>query len=752
MSKTAQNGAILYFTLQSSMAKRLDSRSKTALLIASAVFAIVTVALIMNWSTEEEAFLGNVALFSLINLNLLALFALAVIVGRNVIKLLFERKKGILGAKLRSRLVGSFVLIALVPMALSFIVSSGLIHQAVEGWFSSKVESLVASSLSLARQYVAQTKMAVRSASDRVRRELVQTGRWQEADSPYIRSLLESLRLSSDLYSLRIIKQDGTVINEAAHATASVDSFAEPPVDRDVLSKLNPDKPLLRLEERGASQFVRLYQRMEDDVLVTSFRMNPEMAHAQSIVHEAYTQYGDLKAVKTPLRTNFFIILALFNLLTLFGAIWVAFFISKQITGPIQALAEGTRSVARGDYEFHLPQPIRDDEIGYLMESFNRMVLDLQSSRKEADQRGGLIEGIVSNLGVGVIALDVEKRVTAMNQAARSFLQIDQAEPDLQGCELCQIVDREQYQQFAPLIESLSSLESKADKAATAETEIRLRKEARELLLVCTAGHIRTHSGLSIGYVLLLDDVTELSRSQHLAAWRDVARRIAHEIKNPLTPLQLSAQRLERLLQSTEVSAAASESVRSIVEHVEIIKRLANEFSEYGRMPTAQFAPSDLDVLVRSTFEVFRVDNPDIHFRYVGKRKVPEMLLDPEQIRGVLINIFTNAVAAVHSVGTSLPTPEILVVLDYDRDEEKARIEIADSGPGIAPADKNKVFEPYFTTKKGGTGLGLAIVSSIIADHQGGITVLDNSPQGTRFLISLPRHPQPTTLRRLGVN
>jgi len=732
------------------MTRRLPTRTKTALLITLAVFLVVTLALIMNWHTDEEAFFGNIALFSLINLNILALLVLVVLVARNVIKLMFERRRGILGAKLRSRLVASFVLIALIPIGLSFLVSSGLIHQAVQGWFNTQVESLVSSSMNLARQYVAQAKVTVRGASRRVHHDLVRIGGWEVPNSARVRDKLEELRHANDLYSLRIVTRGGEVLNEATHATAEVESFAEPPIDSDALGRAAPNSPVLRLEERGASQFVRVYQQLGESVLVSSFRMDPEMVHAQGVVSDAYTQYGDLKAVKDPLRANFFSILALFNLLTLFGAIWVAFFISKQITGPIQALAEGTRSIARGDYNFSLPEPIRDDEIGYLMTSFNQMVADLNLSRGEAERRGRLIEAIISNLGVGVVALDPDKRVTAVNKAARSLLDIKSPEASLPGHQLGQVVPAEHYEQLAQLVGALDSLDSPVDRFGRAEAEIRLRRNSRELLVVCTAGRIQTADGGSLGYVLLLDDVTELSRAQHLAAWRDVARRIAHEIKNPLTPLQLSAQRLERLLQTTEVSSAASESVRSIVEHVEIIKRLANEFSEYGRMPTAQFAPSDLDILARSVFDTYAGSNPEIDFAYEVKNRVPEMLLDPEQIRGVLINILANAVAAVRSVTGHTEKQRITVSLDFDRLSGRARIEIADSGPGIAAADKIRVFEPYFTTKKGGTGLGLAIVSSVISDHQGEVAVYDNAPRGARFVITLPQHPQPTTLRKLG--
>jgi two-component system nitrogen regulation sensor histidine kinase NtrY len=712
---------------------------------------VVSLALIMNWRSDEDAFFSNIALFSLINLNILALLALIVMVGRNVIKLIFERKRGILGAKLRSRLVGSFVLIALIPMSLSFIVASGLINQAVQGWFNTQMESLVSSSLNLARQYVAQSKTSTRGASRRIQRDLLSLNDWSVPNSERVKDRLEQLRHFNDLFAIRIVTRDGSVLNEASHATAGVESFAEPPIDPETLKKVTPSDMILRIEELGASQFVRVYQSIGEAVLVSSYRMDPEMVHAQGVVNDAYNEYGDLKAVKDPIRANFFLILGLFNLLTLFGAIWGAFFISKQITGPIQLLAEGTRNIARGNYDFPLPEPARDDEIGYLMKSFNQMVSDLNNSKREAQRRGSLIEAIISNLGVGVIALDSDKRVTAVNMAARGLLDITKIESECLGQRLLEIVPDSQYSQLAPLVDSLADSGDEAVSSAVSESEIRLRRESRELIVVCTAGRIQGASGAGAEYILLLDDVTEISRAQHLAAWRDVARRIAHEIKNPLTPLQLSAQRLERLLDGKDVSQAVNESTRSIVEHVAIIKRLANEFSEYGRMPTALFAPSDLDAVTRGVVDSFRVDNPDIKFSYELKNKLPEMLLDPDQIRGVLINILANAVAAVKSDGISEERRAIAVTLDFDRKSAKAVLAVADFGPGVAAIDKNRVFEPYFTTKKGGTGLGLAIVSSVVSDHQGEISIFDNKPYGARFIITLPQHPQHTTLRRIGV-
>jgi two-component system nitrogen regulation sensor histidine kinase NtrY len=371
------------------------------------------------------------------------------------------------------------------------------------------------------------------------------------------------------------------------------------------------------------------------------------------------------------------------------------------------------------------------------------MIQELKSSRGEAERRGLLIQTILTNLAVGVIALDNEQRVTAVNTAARKLLELGPQSESSSGLLLTQILSAGQRKALEQVLDALGSGMTDA-----IEVELRLQSGGRELLIVCTAGPISVKEGHDLGYVLLFDDVTELSRAQHLAAWRDVARRIAHEIKNPLTPLQLSAQRLERFFAGRENSATVVDSTRSIVEHVEIIKRLANEFSEYGRMPTARFVATDVAAVVSSVVRTFEADYPDVKVSYSSQTKVPEMLLDPEQIRGVLINVLSNAVAAVrgcHPQGGG----EVSVSLDFERHSTRARIEISDNGPGITAADKSRVFEPYFTTKKGGTGLGLAIVSSVVSDHQGEVRIFDNAPQGVRLVITLPQHPQSTTLRKL---
>jgi two-component system nitrogen regulation sensor histidine kinase NtrY len=722
-------------------------RSKTWIIVAVVAVVFLIGTLVTRSVSQEESVFNNIIVFALVNVNVMALLVLIFMVGRNVMKLIFERRSGILGSKLRSRLVSAFVLIAFIPMTVSFLVASGLINEAMDGWFSTQIDTAVTGAVTIARQHLTTMKIYVRGATSRAQRALEGHGDLSTR-SAALQEILDDIRHANDLYSVRLMSTDGGLIIESSHATAGVDAFKEPRLDSEAIRKVKGPEQIVRIEERGASQFIRSYSTIGSAVLVVSYRMDPEIVQAQGAVNDSFSEYEQLKMFRHPLKTNFMLTLALFNLVSLFGAIWVAFFVAKQITGPIQRLAEGTKSVARGNYDFRL-NPIRDDEMGFLVTSFNSMLSELRSSRDEAQRGSVLIETILANLAVGVIALDPDRRVTTVNSAAGSLLQIDHVNFS-PGVPLGELLRSEDFDRVAPLIETLDA-EVNRGLPQVSEIEMRVDCGGRELLVMCTAGRIVARENQSLGYVLLFDDITDISRSQHLAAWRDVARRIAHEIKNPLTPIQLSAQRLEKLLAGDQYSQAVQESTRTIVEHVALIKRLANEFSEYGRMPTAQFGPTDLSALLANTVANFRENNPDVFFQCEIDGKFPEMLLDPEQIRGVIINILDNAVAAVRGVcsnATSSYSPEVKVRASFDRNKKRALLEFSDNGPGVSAADKSRIFEPYFTTKKGGTGLGLAIVSSVVSDHQGDIRIFDSQPRGVKFVVTLPQHPHPSTLRR----
>jgi two-component system, NtrC family, nitrogen regulation sensor histidine kinase NtrY len=707
-------------------------------LLAFVLAALLFIGVILVQTADEDtASVGsNLLVFSLVNLTVLVLLVLIFLVGRNVVKLIFERRRGILGARLRSRLLAAFLLLLSFPMAVSFVTASGLLSDALEGWFSGQVEGAVSGAVEVAREHIGLMKTLGRSGAQGVVARL-KKDRALLSDRDRLDDFLQESRKLQGLFSLQVVSSAGTVLGLAENAAAGVELFREPELDPKLLRSLSLHGGLIRVEERGARQFIRAYEGWESVVVVASFLVDPEIVLAQSKVNDAFREYEQLRLFRHPLKTSYVLTLAMVSLLSLFGAIWVAFFIAKQLLVPIQLLAEGTQAVARGNYDFRIKN-VRDDEMGFLVRSFNTMIEELKGSRATADRRKRLMESILGRLQVGIITVDRDLRVTSLNAAAQAILEMTGDAPanlhDVQSPlfqRLCELVRR--------------TVENPDDSEAPSE-ETRIDEGDR--IIVATTGRITAaDEGNQDAYVVILDDVTELSKAQHHEAWRDVARRIAHEIKNPLTPLQLSAQRLKKLLGGQEGSESVRECTDTIVEYVSVIARLANEFGKYARMPTAEFALSDLNGLVSSVVLRFAANHPAVVFQCIADNKIPVVHFDVEQIRALLVNLLDNALSAVSSDGRGAGRIDVRTVAE--RGQRRYRIEVVDNGPGIPPAERIRIFEPYFTTKKGGTGLGLAIVTSIVLDHQGTIRVEDASPHGARFVVILPERPQPAAAKRL---
>jgi two-component system nitrogen regulation sensor histidine kinase NtrY len=412
---------------------------------------------------------------------------------------------------------------------------------------------------------------------------------------------------------------------------------------------------------------------------------------------------------------------------------------------PIQRLAEGTEAVARGNYDFQV-RAVGDDEIAFLVRSFNKMTSDLKQSRFDAERRRVLIETILGNLAVGVIALDKDGRITSVNTAGTRMFGLGDPQ-EVRSKPIQEIIDSPTLDALMRVVHETAAAHNEA--LVQPEVEIEITTDGQRRKLIATAGNVETADGKELGTVLIFDDITDLVQAQHMAAWREVARRIAHEIKNPLTPLQLCAQRLQRLLGGSEHSTAVRESTETIVEHVASIKRLADEFSKFARMPTIQYEETNLNDLISSVLGQYAESHPQIIFTYIAGSDALLVLVDKEQIRRVILNVIDNAVAALEENPPTEDSPSITVKTQVVDEGQTVIVEVLDTGPGIPQAQKNRIFEPYFTTREQGTGLGLAIVSSIVADHGGSIRVFDNVPRGTRMLIEFPVLPQETRQRKL---
>jgi len=417
--------------------------------------------------------------------------------------------------------------------------------------------------------------------------------------------------------------------------------------------------------------------------------------------------------------------LLMVTLLILFSATWFGFYLAKELTVPIKELAEATHRIATGDLNFRI-QMKSADEIGTLVQSFNQMTGDLQVSRSELEQRKKYMEIVLKNVAAGVISIDEKGTVTTINTFAEQILEVKSEE--VLDRNITSALPKEYVEQITPLLNELRSSEKDP-----IERQLTLNLEGKSLSLLINLTTLRDEEGKSLGVVAVFDDLTQLIKAQRMAAWREVARRIAHEIKNPLTPIQLSAQRLrkrylEKLGQDT---AVFDECTRTIVNQVEELKEMVNEFSNFARMPALQPTPSRLNEIIQETLILFQGVKKQVHFEFIPD-ELPVLNLDRDQMKRVMINLVKNSLTSIEDEG------EIKIQTSYDPTLQMVRLEVSDDGCGIPDEDKKRLFEPYFSTRKSGTGLGLTIVNAIISDHNGYIRVRDNKPKGTTFLIELP--------------
>lgn len=727
------------------------------------LLAVSAVGGLIYWQIPDEGtpqLASNLLVFTVVNLTIVVICILAFLIGRNVVKLVFDRQRNILGSKLRMRLVVAFVSLTLVPTVILFMLASGLLTSAMEGWISNQVETSLTGAVEVAKQHFATFRESTQRSAETIVQGLQRRLR-SNGDMGEEKQWLEDQRVAYGLYSLRIIGKERDEIVRVQNAAAAIETFSEPPLEEDALTRGLGGERAVVFAERGSAQYVRVYLPVRGAgrqlVLVTTSRINPELSQAIASVNDSYKDYQNLKFFKNPVKSGYLLTLAMITGLILFSAIWFGFYMAREITTPIQRLAEGTREIAKGNYDFEIPAP-GDDEIGVLVRSFNTMIADLKHSRAEAERRRVYLETLLANLAIGVIGVDHRKTVISVNSAAAALCALHEPAAAL-GKKLDAVLEQALFDQIRPLLDGIEDRDgvpgSEGDAALVAEGELRIPAQGRELKVVCTVGKVLDHNGAWLGTVLLFDDITDLSIAQHMSAWREVARRIAHEIKNPLTPIQLSAQRLLKWAAGGTAPAGSpvNEATQTIIENVDSIKRLANEFSNFARMPTADFESGDLNQLISDVVAPFAEIHTEIAFHFIADSKLPAVLMDREQLRRMLMNLLDNAIAALlREESASDEGRRVVLKTRYNRRAQRVSIEVSDNGPGITESDKARIFEPYFTTKKEGTGLGLAIVTSIVADHQGSIRVYDNQPHGATFIIDFPITPKVTTQRRFAVS
>jgi two-component system nitrogen regulation sensor histidine kinase NtrY len=695
---------------------------------------------------------SSILIFALINLNAILLLLLIFLVFRNVVKLMMERRRGLLGARLRTKLVAAFVLLSLAPTIILFFAAYQFVSTSIEYWFSAQVERSLFEAVEVSESFNKQFNENTSYFASRLAQDLGARGLSLRRPSKELASFVESRRNSYDLAAVRIFAVDMTELAFVTQSGTHVRHLEAFPLDL-VNRALTKKQALTHVQAAPAGDFVAAVYPIAKDKAnpekqasgaVVAFKFLPRESLARAAaIKKGLEGYRQLKGFKQPIKTNQYITLSIVTLLIIFAATWFGFQLAKTITVPIMELAQGTQRIAGGDYDFfiNLEGP---DEIGTLVNAFNRMTADLKTSKArldeaqnemqrtnlELEQRRRYMEVVLANVAAGVISVDADGKVTTFNPSAERLLKV-QAQKVV-GRHWTELVTAEHRKLAEGLLTGLLP-----GARTTVNKQIKVNVGGEYLSLMVHVSLLRDEAGKDMGMVVVFEDLSELEKAQRMAAWREVARRIAHEVKNPLTPIKLSAQRLIRRYGESlsRDGAVFEECTGTIVHQVEELQRLVNEFSTFARLPSARLGPADLVTICEDALGLYRGGHHDISFEMECEEGVPVFDLDREQMHRVLINLLDNAVAAVE---TTQPPRLVLVRLSYDEILKIVRLEVEDSGPGVPAGDRLRLFEPYFSTKKGGTGLGLAIVSTIVADHNGYIRVQDNQPRGTRIIIELP--------------
>ena len=482
-------------------------------------------------------------------------------------------------------------------------------------------------------------------------------------------------------------------------------------------------------------------------VVIVSDHLAGELATNVRRITEAYVDYNRLRVLMRPLQGTYLSLFLMMTLMILVSATWMGLYLAKRITRPVQMLAAGAREIGAGHLD-HRIEPETRDEFGSMVEAFNTMAgelaasqrklersrVDLERKNVQLDERRRYIETVLERIATGVVSMSADGRIETINGAAIRLLDVERT---VIGTAAEDVFQRDD-------LKALGAVLRNSRATAPAVQEFALAREGRELHLAAAATALQGEDGSFQGSVLVFDDVTPLIRTQRVAAWRDVARRLAHEIKNPLTPIQLCAERMRRHFMAAPPASRelVDECTTTIVGEVESLKALVDEFAQFARMPAPKTVPSDLNALLTETLALYNGLVREIALEPRFESGLPPVRVDVEQIRRVVINLVDNAVEALGGSQATLrpdgDPPRIVIETRRDAVNGVARIVVADNGPGIPAADRDKLFMPYYSTKQRGSGLGLAIVRRIIAEHGGAIDVQNNDPQGTRFVIELP--------------
>ena len=719
-------------------------------MIALAVTAFLLLAILVLQGSFNLKFISpdsnqQLLLFAGLSALIFLLFvALTVVLGRNLLKLYAERQQGVAGSKFRTRLVVVNLLLSFLPVIAMFWFSYGLMNRSIDKWFSQPVEEVRADTAAMsallydyAGQNAASEAQSIAQAEDFQR--AFANGNFTAANE----ELREHIPTLQGGFALALADGEATAaVNTPAPWTEMKGRFP-------LQAALRGEHPHFQW---GQTDYIVGAAPAGSSVVLVAMPLPPKFAQTEKQIQESQQRYVGLARQRKLVRRTYIGFLLLLTVVVLFASTWLALFLSKLVNRPVAALAAGTEAISKGQLDYRVD--IRaTDELAELVQSFNSMAEQLESSRRQIDassrelgnanealeRRRRYIETILESIPTGVISIDAGRRITLVNASLFRMFFLDQAQFSAPA-ELVDVPLRDILP--ADVLDDLEVLLRRADRMGITAANMKLTLPRTQLNVAVTVAAL-DHSAERSGYVLVFEDLSDLLRAQKQAAWREVARRVAHEIKNPLTPIALSAERIHRhLSRGTTPDANSLEVIRTCAETIhnaaETVRKLVDEFSVLARFPASHPKPAGLNTLVESALIMFNGRLEGIRMHTELAPDLPNVMADPEAIKRAVANLVDNAAEAMQ--GAMLKEITISTSLVGSRDA--VELVVADTGHGISRDVKERLFLPYFSTKQRGTGLGLAIVSRIVEDHRGSIRVEENKPMGTRFVVELPVAPE----------
>jgi two-component system nitrogen regulation sensor histidine kinase NtrY len=712
----------------------VKKRRKVPWILGLTVLTLLVILIMLQASNWWKVFPIETAsdtmlLYGLSSLNFAALIVFGFIFLRSVVKLVRERRALQLGSKLKTRLLLYFALISLMPIIAMAFFSYLFMNRAIERWFGQIPDTVMRQARDVEQQAAADQTSKLQDTA-RMLATMIEKRELAETD-------LNQISTAGNLTRIEILGADGTVLKSSGKAV--------PPAQAGELEKV------LEIARHGQHNDVLLQDGRGFDAAVTELSggrkliVVPDIHIAETVgqkVDNSLAELENLKQQQITVRQIGLLTLGVLTFLLIFASSWTAFHIARGLTVPIRALAEGSDEIAQGNLSYRV-DVLAEDELAILVESFNAMAEKLESSSRTITDGRRYIETVLQSLPTGVISFDKEHRVTTINRSAKSILRLENGEVGNFG--LDKLVGDENRQ----IIERLLS---RAMRVGHAAEQTLLKRES-------TAGLSNGDSNIPValiatalsggnGCVLVIEDLSELIAAQRASAWQEVARRMAHEIKNPLTPIQLSAERIAKRvgaekaavspLGSIHTTSATSDVVKegtdTILREVASLKAMVDEFSRFARLPEVKLESGDVNEAIRQAAAMYKGRFSDVIIEVKLSDDLPQTMIDAEQLKRVFVNLIENSIEAFDEDSQE---KSVAISSRYDRARDVIIVELTDNGTGIDAADFPRLFQPYFSTKGRGTGLGLAIVNRIIADHRGKIRAANNS-KGAKFIIELP--------------